>query len=196
LQSDYGPDAPEIFRSFASEHEGRRPSRKTRGRRQREWQSSRDGLTALLDQVIQEHIRERQKPRRLLAPAPQSGVYMSYHLILTPTRYMLEGPLPDQSNSVLRQYEHHECFLRVTFQEENRAKLRRDFDSSITDLLRDRYRPILLRGYRVAGRPFEFLGYSMSGLREHSVWFMTPFEDENGIVVNAASIRSNLVSRH
>ncbi|KAJ8589428.1 RdRP-domain-containing protein [Rhizopogon salebrosus TDB-379] len=192
LQSDYGPDAPEIFRSFASEHEGRRPSRKTRGRRQREWQSNRDGLTALLDQVIQEHIRERQKPRRLLAPAPQSGVYMSYHLILTPTRYMLEGPLPDQSNSVLRQYEHHECFLRVTFQEENRAKLRRDFDSSITDLLRDRYRPILLRGYRVAGRPFEFLGYSMSGLREHSVWFMTPFEDENGTVVNAASIRNNL----
>jgi hypothetical protein len=36
----------------------------------------------------------------------------------------------------------------------------------------------------------------MSGLREHSVWFMTPFEDENGAVVNAASIRSNLVSRH
>ena len=194
LQANHGPDAPEIFRSFVSEHEGHRPSR--RNRRQARWQSNQDSLARLLDQVIQEHIKERQKPRRLLAPAPQSGVYLSYHLILTPTRYILEGPLPDQSNSVLRRYGNHECFLRVTFQEENRAKLRRDFDSSITELLRERYRPILLNGYRVAGRTFEFLGYSMSGLKEHSVWFMVPFYDESGALVNADSIRTNLVSRY
>ena len=195
LQTEHGPDAPAIFQSFASEHEGGRPNHNPR-RRRRQLQSNQDSLISLLGQVVQMFIRERQKPLRLLAPSPQSGVYLSYHLILTPTRYMLEGPLPDQSNSVLRQYGHHECFLRVTFQDENRSKLRRDFDSSITDLLKERYRPVLLRGYRIAGRTFQFLGYSMSGLREHSVWFMTPFSDENGTLVDAASIRSNLVSHH
>ncbi|KAG1889022.1 RNA-dependent RNA polymerase, partial [Suillus fuscotomentosus] len=120
------------------------------------------------------------------------GVYQSYHMILTPTRHILEGPLPDQSNSVLRKYNNHECFLRVTFQDENRSKLRRDFESSINDLLKERYRPILLRGYRVAGRQFQFLGYSMSGLRDHSVWFMTPFTDDSGTLLDAESIRGNL----
>ncbi|KAG0699740.1 RdRP-domain-containing protein [Suillus ampliporus] len=186
LQNEHGPDAPEIFGSFASEHEGHSASNKPRRRKRRaQWQASQEDLTSLLGRVVQEFVSEHLRPRRLLAPPPQSGVYLSYHLILTPTRHILEGPLPDQSNSVLRRYEHHECFLRVTFQDENRSKLRRDIDSSITDLLKERYRPILLNGYR-------FLGYSMSGLREHSVWFMTPFKDENGILLDPDSIRRNL----
>ncbi|KAG1749623.1 RdRP-domain-containing protein [Suillus paluster] len=192
LHTEHGPDAPEIFGSFASEHEGHSRSRKKGRKRRSQWQSSQEDLTSLLGRVVQEFIREHLRPLRLLAPPPQSGVYLSYHLIITPTRHILEGPLPDQSNSILRRYEHHECFLRVTFQDENRSKLRRDLDSSIQDLLKERYRPILLNGYRVAGRQFQFLGYSMSGLREHSVWFMTPFEDENGMQLGPESIRNNL----
>jgi hypothetical protein len=142
LQTEHGPDAPAIFQSFASEREGGRPNHNPR-RRRRQLQSNQDSLISLLGQAVQMFIRERQKPLRLLAPSPQSGVYLSYHLILTPTRYMLEGPLPDQSNSVLRRYGHHECFLRVTFQDENRSELHRGFDSSITDFLKERYRPIL-----------------------------------------------------
>ncbi|KAG1777367.1 RdRP-domain-containing protein [Suillus placidus] len=192
LHTEHGPDAPEIFQSFASEHEGHNAKRKPRRRNRAQWHTSQEDLTSLLGQVIHEFTREHQRPLRLLAPPPQSGVYQSYHLILTPTRYILEGPLPDQSNSVLRKYRHHECFLRVTFQDENRSKLRRDLESSITDLLKARYRPILLSGYRVAGRQFQFLGYSMSGLRDHSVWFMTPFTDDSGALLDAESIRSNL----
>ncbi|KAG1748832.1 RdRP-domain-containing protein [Suillus paluster] len=191
LQAGHGDDAPDIFRSFASEVEGRSASRTT-PRNHRQQQSSQGNLTSLLGQVTQEFIREHQKPRPLLAPPPQSGVYLSYHLILTPTRYILEGPIPDQSNSVLRRYGHPECFLRVSFQDENRSKLKREVDCSITGLLRNRYRSILLNGYRVAGRQFQFLGYSMSGLKEHSVWFVTPFRDENGKLLNAKSIRDNL----
>ncbi|KAG2160156.1 RdRP-domain-containing protein [Suillus bovinus] len=192
LHTEHGPDAPQIFQSFASEYEEHNANRKPRRRRRARWAASREDLTSLLGQVIHEFTREHQRPLRLLAPPPQSGVYQSYHLILTPTRHILEGPLPDQSNSVLRKYQHHECFLRVTFQDENRSKLRRDLDSSITELLRERYRPILLRGYRVAGRQFQFLGYSMSGLRDHSVWFMTPFTDDSGTLLDAESIRQNL----
>ncbi|KAG1908506.1 RdRP-domain-containing protein [Suillus fuscotomentosus] len=192
LYTEHGPDASEIFQSFASEHEGHNAKRKPRRKRRAQWHASQEDLTSLLGQVIHEFTREHQKPLRLLAPPPQSGVYQSYHMILTPTRHILEGPLPDQSNSVLRKYNNHECFLRVTFQDENRSKLRRDFESSITDLLKERYRPILLRGYRVAGRQFQFLGYSMSGLRDHSVWFMTPFTDDSGTLLDAESIRGNL----
>ncbi|KAG1865515.1 RdRP-domain-containing protein [Suillus subalutaceus] len=192
LHTEHGPDAPEIFQSFATEYEGHNAGRRPRRKRRAQWHTSQEDLTSLLGQVIHEFTREHQRPLRLLAPAPQSGVYQSYHLILTPTRYILEGPLPDQSNSVLRKYKNHECFLRVTFQDENRSKLRRDLESSITDLLKERYRPILLKGYRVAGRQFQFLGYSMSGLRDHSVWFMTPFTDDSGTLLDADAIRRNL----
>ncbi|KAG1736860.1 RdRP-domain-containing protein [Suillus paluster] len=191
LQAGHGNDAPEIFRSFASEVEGRSASRTTR-HNHRQQQSSQGNLTSLLGQVTQEFIREHQKPRPFLAPPPGSGIYLSYHLILTPTRYILEGPIPDQSNSVLRRYGHPECFLRVSFQDENRSRLKREVNCSITGLLRNRYHSILLDGYRIAGRQFQFLGYSMSGLKEHSVWFVTPFQDENGKLLDAKSIRDNL----
>ncbi|KAG1819741.1 RdRP-domain-containing protein [Suillus subaureus] len=176
LQAEHGDDAPEIFRSFASELAGRSASRTKRRKGRARGNPAK---------------REHQKPRPLLALPPQSGVYLSYHLILTPTRYILEGPVPDQSNSVLRRYGHPECFLRVCFQDENGPKLRREADCSIIDFLGVRYRSILLNGCRVAGRQFQFLGYSMSGLKEHSVWFVTPFKDEDGKLLNAQSIRDN-----
>jgi RNA-dependent RNA polymerase len=195
LQADHGDDAPEIFRSFASELEGRSASRTRRHKQRAQWQSSQENLPSLLRRVTQDFIREHQKPRPLLAPPPQSGVYLSYHLILTPTRDILEGPFPDQSNSVLRRYGHPECFLRVSFQDENRSKLHQEVDCSIQNLLEVRCRSTLLNSCRMAGRRFQFLGYSMSGLKKHSVWFVTPFKDESGKLLNAQSIRDNLVSR-
>lgn len=192
LQAEHGDDAPEIFRSFSSELAGYSASRTKRRKHQAQRQSSQESLPSLLRRVTQQFIKEHQKPRPFLAPPSQSGVYLSYHLILTPTRYVLEGPFPDQSNSVLRRYGHPECFLRVCFQDENGSKLHRENDCCIIDLLRVRYRSILLNGCRVAGRQFQFLGYSMSGLKEHSVWFVTPFKDWDGKLLNAQSIRDNL----
>jgi RNA-dependent RNA polymerase len=196
LQTNHGNDAPEIFRALVVLSGGNGASRPSRRQRRRLLLSGEEPLTSLLAKVIYDFIRGRQQPRPLLTPPPQSGVYLSYHLIITPTRHILEGPFPDRSNSVLRRYGHQECFLRVSFQDENRAKLRRarDPDYLVTQLLRTRYRPILLNGCRVAGRKFQFLGYSMSGLKEHSVWFMTPFQDENGGLVDANKIRNQIVS--
>jgi hypothetical protein len=55
---------------------------------------------------------------------------------------------------------------------------------------------MMVKGFTLAGRKWEFLGYSMSGLREHSVWFVNPFknDDDPNILMNAARIRSLLVS--
>ena len=62
----------------------------------------------------------------------------------------------------------------------------------ISRLLRSRFGVLLTDGLHLGGRRYEFLGYSMSGLREHSVWFVTPFESDTGRM-DAAKIREKLV---
>ena len=124
----------------------------------------------------------------LISPA----TFESYHLIITPTSRYLEGPIPDQSNSVLRRFGNHECFLRVSIQDERRSQLRREPGIDISKLLDSRFGVLLTDGFHLAGRQYEFLGYSMSGLREHSVWFVTPFDSDTERM-DAAKIRGKLV---
>jgi RNA-dependent RNA polymerase len=124
----------------------------------------------------------------LVSPA----TFESYHLIVTPTSRYLEGPIADQSNSILRRFGNHECFLRVSIQDERRSKLRREPGIDISNLLQSRFGNLLIHGLRLGGRQYEFLGYSMSGLREHSVWFVTPFESNTGWM-DAEKIREKLV---
>ena len=127
----------------------------------------------------------------LISPA----TFESYHLIITPTSRYLEGPIPDQSNSVLRRFGNHECFLRVSIQDERRSPLRREPGIEISKLLESRFGVLLTKGVHLAGRHYEFLGYSMSGLREHSVWFVTPFlSDTTDLeLMDASKIRKKLV---
>lgn len=196
LCDDYGDAAAPIFRQFISlsEDEGanKQPRRRRRSRRNRAAQTTQEGR---LNHAIELYLEEQSRPRGRLAPAlPSPAVSYSYHMILTPTRYILEGPIADQSNSVLRRFGNHECFLRVSFQDENGSKLRRDLETSITELLTKRYRPVLLKGCLVAGRRYEMLGYSMSGLKEHSLWFVTPFYDDQERLLDAKTIRECLVN--
>jgi RNA-dependent RNA polymerase len=72
--------------------------------------------------------------------------------------------------------EHH--FLRVCFLDENYLKFRFDGDVNGPALIRRRVGEILRNGIQVAGRKFQWLGYSMSALREHAVWFMESFDFE------------------
>ncbi|KAF8557374.1 RdRP-domain-containing protein [Imleria badia] len=194
LCDTHGAAAAPIFRRFISLLEDEGGNRQTRRRRgQRRNRAAPTTLEERLKHATELYLEEQARPRGRLAPAlPSPGVSYSYHMILTPTRYILEGPVADQSNSVLRRFGNHECFLRVSFQDENRSKLRRDLETSITDLLQKRYRPVLLSGCSVAGRRYQMLGYSMSGLKEHSLWFVTPFEDDEGGLLGAEKIRKSL----
>lgn len=66
-------------------------------------------------------------------------------------------------------------------------------DTDIATFLRERF-PRFFKtsgGLEIAGRKFDFLGYSQSALREHSTWFIAPFRFE-GKVVTAATIRESL----
>jgi hypothetical protein len=84
----------------------------------------------------------------------------------------LQGPFPEQSNRVIRRYDStdHESFLRVTFRDDNDLQLRFDRDIDGPGFIRDRFGRFLKKGLSIAGRTFNFLAYSQSALKEHSVW--------------------------
>ncbi|KAJ7480104.1 RdRP-domain-containing protein [Mycena galericulata] len=146
-------------------------------------------LREKLAEAIAAYIAELYRPRGRFTPS--AAIYQSYNLVLTPSTQILEGPLPDQSNSVLRRFGNHECFLRVSFQDENRSPPRRDQKLSINLLLENRYKKPLNSGLRVSGRSYEFLGYSMSGLKQYSFIFVSPFTFE-GVRLSPERIRDRL----
>ena len=132
------------------------------------------------------------KPLRL---AP--GHISCHHVIVTPSRMLLEGPYTTQSNRIIRHYQDHdpalaECFIRVEFRDEDRLAFRLYGDAEGHGFLQRRVGSILRHGFELGGRSFEFLAYSTSSLREHSVWFVSPFRDPIEGYVTAERIRSSL----
>ena len=194
LQGSYsGAHAAEIFRYFLQtlvERDHDLPSRRRRKALHRMAKDRRPTLLQQFDIAITAYAAKQTRTRPFTFTT--ATYFESYHLIITPSTRILDGPLPDQSNSVLRRFENHNCFVRVSFHDEYRSKLRRDFDLDISNLLKSSIRSPLTQGLRLAGRKYEFLGYSMSGLREHSVWFMCPFT-WNGREMSAENIRTELV---
>ncbi|KAL0061487.1 hypothetical protein AAF712_011710 [Marasmius tenuissimus] len=114
---------------------------------------------------------------------------------------ILGGPDPSQTNRVIRRYEgYEENFIRVHFREEDELRFRWDREVEEKPFLKERVGGLLKNGFYIGGekgRHFEFLAYSNSSLREHTVWFMSPFEypveDANDtkryLLINAETIR-------
>ncbi|KAJ7633050.1 RNA dependent RNA polymerase-domain-containing protein [Roridomyces roridus] len=124
----------------------------------------------------------------------QSGPFNCHHVTVTPTRLVLEGPFPVQSNRIIRRYQQYENhFLRVDFRDEDKMQYRWDREVDGSHFVRERVGGILRNGLTLCGRKFEFLAYSQSALRGHAVWFMNPFKDEaTGKRVTSESIRSDI----
>ena len=182
---------PVAFRFFVTGLQGFHPG----GRRRMRSRGSKPSVADLsLDQQLIDATKNYSVESNLKTTSylVSPSTFESYHLIVTPTSRYLEGPIPDQSNSVLRRFGNHECFLRVSIQDERRSPLRREPGIDISKLLESRFGVLLTNGLHLAGRQYEFLGYSMSGLREHSVWFVTPFESDTERM-DAAKIREKLV---
>ena len=119
--------------------------------------------------------------------------FRSCHVTFTPTRMILEGPYATQSNRVIREYKGYEDhFIRVDFRDEDRLQYRWDREVDGSSFVRERVGATLKQGFALAGRRFEFLAYSTSGLREHSVWFMNPFDLPGRGRITANSIRRSL----
>lgn len=121
-----------------------------------------------------------------------------FHVTITPTRVLLEGPFMDASNRVLRLFpEFGSHFLRVAFCDEDGDRFpvsRHDFLDNIDSesFVRDRIGGPLEKGIKIAGRVFKALAWSGSGLGSHHCWFVTTFIDQQGKQWDAERIRQSL----
>lgn len=138
---------------------------------------------ALVESVVTAEVDLRnQDPSRsgLYGPSLPRHQTWVFKAMVTPTRIFLQGPDAESRNKVLRMFpDRDDMFLRVSFCDEDGQDLA--FNPKVSnDPVYKRYRQVLLDGIRIAGRQFEFLGFSHSSLRSHSTWFMAPFLAANG----------------
>ncbi|KAI0093951.1 RdRP-domain-containing protein [Irpex rosettiformis] len=106
----------------------------------------------------------------------QADTFMCLHVMVTPTRLILDGPYPEKNNRVMRQYpENTFNFLRVNFADDTGYLYRVDRDKDDQTFIHQRFGGVLQNGLDIAGRHFEFLAYTQSSLKQHAVWFMKPF---------------------
>ncbi|KAK1761553.1 RNA dependent RNA polymerase-domain-containing protein [Echria macrotheca] len=109
-----------------------------------------------------------------LKKAPQTMIEV-FRAVVTPTRITLHGPELEASNRVLRKFpKHTDYFLRVNFCDEMGEDL--FFNPKISlEPIYNRFKKILTNGIPVAGRVYQFLGFSHSSLRSQSAWLLAPF---------------------
>jgi len=111
------------------------------------------------------------------------NVAIIHRVKVTPTAIHLYGPEAEANNRVLRKYpNHHDYFLRVQFCDEDGQPVRFNPRVSNERILRGRFKDILEKGITIAGREYEFLGFSHSSLRAQSCWFMAPFVYEGSLL--------------
>ena len=149
-----------------------------------------DGILTQFRTTTRKYVPETKS----LANMAFEDTFSYYRVSVTPTTMKLSGPFQERSNRVSRRYpDRHSCFIRVAFEEETRLRLRFDRDVDGATFVKRRYGTILREtGLKVGGRRYWFLAYSQSGLKEHSVWFMRPFRNEYGILVDPAFIINSL----
>lgn len=157
-----------------------------------------DPVAHLFSEVEANFVFKPAEPSAAMEP---SAPFQCLHVTITPTTMILEGPFPERSNRVMRTYcRNQECFIRVSFQDENRLQFRFDRDVDGRSFINRRVRGVLRDGIIIAGEHFRFLAYSQSALKEHTVWFVKPFlhRDEQDIesFVDATTIIQNLGNFH
>ncbi|KAL9027561.1 MAG: hypothetical protein Q9180_007312, partial [Flavoplaca navasiana] len=134
-------------------------------------------------------IGEEQSYQR---SADTSTTMVTYRAEVTPACTFLAGPDPESSNRVLRKYgAFSDHFLRVTFMDEDGEAFYFDRFRGNAAIFHERFKDVLKNGIEVAGRLYEFLGFSHSSLRAQTCWFLAPFM-ENDNIVNADWIISKL----
>ncbi|CBX98093.1 similar to rna-dependent rna polymerase [Plenodomus lingam JN3] len=151
-----------------------------------------EAFVALLNESIQDS-KERELTGYDLSRKQRkhNHLALTYKATITPTGMLLRGPDWDVSNRVLRKYgKHTECFMRVFFADEDGLSVFFDPRAS-QDRVYERFRGVLRNGITVAGRRFDFLGFSHASLRSHQAWFMTPFI-KDGISICARDIIEDL----
>jgi RNA-dependent RNA polymerase len=154
------------------------------------WADDPNHVLTLFLAAAEEYVPETKS----LADMALEDTFSCYHVSVTPTAMRFSGPFPERSNRIFRRYPNrHSCFIRVSFEEETRLQLRFDREVDGAAFVKMRYGRILREtGLKIGGRMYRFLAYSQSALKEHSVWFMRSFRDENQVLVDPAFIIDSL----
>ena len=154
------------------------------------WTTHPNFILTLFRTTSREYVSEAKS----LAATALEDSLTCYHVSVTPTAMKLNGPFQERSNRIFRRYPNrHSCFIRVTFEEETRLQLRFDREVDGAAFVKRRYGKILREtGLKIGGRRYWFLAYSQSALKEHSVWFMRPFRNKDGVLVDPAFIIDSL----
>ncbi|RYP64420.1 hypothetical protein DL770_009205 [Monosporascus sp. CRB-9-2] len=122
----------------------------------------------------------------------RQNLVMVYKVQVTPTRIFLQGPEAEAKNRILRKFPNHTQYLaRVQFCEEDGQDLYFNSKVSLSQIW-SRFKTVLLKGIPIAGRHYDFLGFSHSSLRAHAAWFMAPFVDDNGRLQTHFQVISSL----
>ncbi|CZR69102.1 related to RNA-directed RNA polymerase [Phialocephala subalpina] len=115
-----------------------------------------------------------------------------HRALVTPTGIIFSGPKAESNNRILRKYAtNQDSFLRVQFGDEDGDRLQFNQKVNMYQILHVRFKQIFEEGITIAGRTFEFLGFSHSSLRAHACWFVAPFV-HNGSLLLAREIVSGL----
>lgn len=96
------------------------------------------------------------------------------HVIITPLSVIYKFPIAFDGNRVLREFD-HEKFLRVSLREEDKNSKVKDSTSKDQNMIYEYYRSILFDGLFIGERKYFFLAMTMSQMRLHSAWFITPY---------------------
>ncbi|PBP20340.1 RNA-dependent RNA polymerase [Diplocarpon rosae] len=149
-------------------------------------------------ETMVEYLRkfeEQAKREEVLASVDENDktserLAMIHQVRLTPAGLYLSGPDPEPHNRVLRKYpKYHEFFLRVQFADEDGEPVRFNQRISNESVFSGRFKRILRSGFFIAGRKFDFLGFSHSSLRAQSCWFMSPFAQNGSLIYDRVLIQ-------
>ncbi|KAI6756713.1 hypothetical protein HG530_011311 [Fusarium avenaceum] len=140
-----------------------------------------DVVTIMSDIMKSEYKARVESPERdriYGSHIPENQIWI-FRALVTPTRVLLSGPDPESLNRVLRKYSaYNDYFLRVVFCEEDGQDL--SFHPKVdNERIYSHFRRVMDEGILIAGRKYNFLGFSHSSLRSHSAWFSAPFTDSN-----------------
>ncbi|KAG7004497.1 hypothetical protein G7Y79_00025g057830 [Physcia stellaris] len=141
-------------------------------------------LQTLSDQLVENvaSIVKEQSYSKGLSEQPEH-IAQIYKAVVTPTGIYLYGPEPEMKNRVLRKYRSHtDYFLQVRFSDENSEQIWYERVTSQEKIYHVRFKGVLHGNINIAGRGFEFLGFSHSSLRAQTCWFMAPFVIDNQLL--------------
>ena len=111
--------------------------------------------------------------------------------LVTPVGVYLTGPEPEVKNRVLRRYSKFtDYFLSVNFADEDGEPFHYDRFADTNDIYHLRFKKVLQDVILIAGRGYQFLGFSHSSLRAQTCWYMAPFIEDGSLVTAGSVIKS------